>query len=774
MPAILPAVCGFVAGLAAGLLMDWTPWTLAPLAAAGAFFVWRQRGPWGVLLAAGAAGVVWGSAAMRVRAADCRLKWPDGTRLSLVVTAQGLAAPGRAQMMTVVEPARCRGDLMVMLPVADTASGRRVVVGTWRRDPQAAERRLPPRPARTGRLMVVRVHPVAGPAGASSLRIAAERRLRDLFGSRRWPIAAALTISPDAALPEDQRAEFRRSGLMHILSISGFHVGILAAALILLLRLCRLPPAACYVVGTLMVAGYVALLGAPAPALRSAALLALWSWARVRQRPPLPAALLAATALAVVVLDPWAVFEPGPWLSFAGVWGCASASRWWRRVTDETRRRVVRRRLRWGAPVAVSVGATLATTPFQLLAFGTITPIGIAANLAAIPLAAFAVPTLALALLVAALPVPGAMAAAAIPAGAAGIALDGLEQVAALAARASWATFDVDASALAAVLAAALAFWLLRAGPPRRPARTVLAARGLLAAGAVAAIGCWRPWLPGHAGADGDGRLALHLLAVGQGDAAAIRTPHGQWIVIDGGPRGGGVDAGARKVVPFLRRHGVRRIAVLVASHGDADHLGGLPAVLTALPVDLVLEPGSPDGRPLYREWLAGVARDHARWHAARAGERLTVDGVTLRIWHPDSASIAERWEANENSVVLTVEYGAFRAVFGGDAGLPMERRRAASIGDVTVLKVGHHGSRGATSDAWIGALKPEVCVIEVGARNRYGHPDPGVVARLMYAGCAVWRTDRAGDVRVATDGRTVVVQSAAGDTTFLIRKELP
>jgi len=150
------------------------------------------------------------------------------------------------------------------------------------------------------------------------------------------------------------------------------------------------------------------------------------------------------------------------------------------------------------------------------------------------------------------------------------------------------------------------------------------------------------------------------------------------------------------------------------------------------------------------------------------------VDGVTLRIWHPDSATIAERWEANENSVVLTVEYGAFRAVFGGDAGLPMEQRRAAAIGDVTLLKVGHHGSRSATSDGWIGALKPEVCVIEVGARNRYGHPDPGVVARLMQAGCAVWRTDRAGDVRVATDGRSVTVHRVGGDTTFLISKELP
>jgi len=772
MPAILTAAFGFIAGLAAGLLFEAVPWTLAPLAAVGAFLLWG-RGAWGVGLTALAAGAVWGGAAMRVRASDCRLQWADGQRLALVVRPRGLPAPGRSRLMQVVEPARCGGDVMVMLPLADTVSGPRIVVGTWRRDPEATGQRLPVRPVRAGRLVALRVRLLAGVGESPSARLAAERRLRALFGQRRWPLAAALTIDPDVSLPEDQRAAFRRSGLSHILSISGFHVGILAGALIILLRLSRLPPLACQVAGTLTVAVYVALLGAPAPALRSAALVALWSWSRIRQRPALPAALLAATALAVVVVDPWAVFEPGPWLSFAGVWGCASASGWWRRVVDETRLREYRRRLRWLAPVAISVGATLATAPLQLLAFGTITPIGIVANLAAVPLAAFAVPSLALALLVSALPLPGVLAAAAIPAGAAGLALDALEQTATVASRASWATLEVQRTGLAAAGAALLAVWLLRRGR-RRAARAELASRGVLAAASLAALGCWSPLLNGRAGADGDGRLALHLLAVGQGDATAIGTPHGQWIVIDGGPRGGGVDAGARKVVPFLRRHGVRRLAVVVASHGDADHLGGLPAVLAAFPVDLVLEPGAPDGRPLYREWLGSVVRDKARWHAARAGDRLVIDGVTLRIWHPDSATIAERWEANENSVVLTVEYGAFRAVFGGDAGWPMEQRRAAAIGDVTMLKVGHHGSRSASSDLWLGDLKPEVCVIEVGARNRYGHPDPGVVARLMHRGCTVWRTDRAGDVRVTTDGRAVAVHTAAGDTTFLISKELP
>jgi competence protein ComEC len=233
------------------------------------------------------------------------------------------------------------------------------------------------------------------------------------------------------------------------------------------------------------------------------------------------------------------------------------------------------------------------------------------------------------------------------------------------------------------------------------------------------------------------------------------------------------VDQGARKVVPFLRRHGAGRIAVVVASHGDADHLGGLPAVLDAMPADVALEPGVVLGRPLYATWLRGVAKDHTRWHAARAGDRIILDGVVLRVWHPDSATIAGDWDVNENAVVLTVEYGAFRAVFGGDAGLPMEALRASEIGRVAVLKVGHHGSPGASGRSWLAALQPSVCVIEVG-RNNYGHPDAGVVRRLGEAGCSVYRTDRDGDVDVTTDGRLVSVHVSGRDTSFIASKEQP
>jgi competence protein ComEC len=255
---------------------------------------------------------------------------------------------------------------------------------------------------------------------------------------------------------------------------------------------------------------------------------------------------------------------------------------------------------------------------------------------------------------------------------------------------------------------------------------------------------------------------------VGQGDAAAIRTPAGRWVLVDGGPKTPRFDAGSGRVVPFLRRHGANRLSLLVLSHGDADHLGGVPAVLAALPADAVIEPGEAAPKPLYREFLSLVSRRSTSWRAARAGESLEADGVRFRIWHPDSAWLARGEKANENSVVLTVEYGRFRALFPGDAGLPMESLLAGNIGDVTLLKVGHHGSRTATGPEWLRAVRPEICLVSVG-RNTYGHPSPRVLADLERAGCEYWRTDLAGDVTVETDGQQVTVRGGGRERTVRI-----
>lgn len=690
MPALVFASAGFIAGVATGLFLFWSPWIVTPGAALLALAAFRCRPRAFVLLAAAAAGVLWG-AGSRARHPGCA-----------------------AQL-----PARCEA--------------------------------------------------AAAPASRRAMQAAARERLVRLFGEERAALAAALTVDPEARIAKGERDAYRASGLTHILSISGFHVAILAGALMLLLRACRLRPTTARIAGTIVVAAYIWLLGAPPPAVRAAALLGLWSWSRIRQRPAAASAGVAGTAIVVVALDPFAIISPGPWLSFAGAWGLLAAGAWWK---DACRGSPALARHPLGGPLlkplVVSVAAMLATAPITILVFGSTTPASIVANIAAVPLAAAVVPTIALALLVA-LPGGGvAFAIASVPAAAANLLLDLMGRVARWSGELPFGTLAFEQRVLAALAAAAVAWLVLRREPATfrpRPARVLLLSRALPAAAVAVAAVVWAPVVAAasiRAAAAAPQALTLFFLPVGQGDAAVLRTPRGAWIVIDGGPRTAGRDAGARVVVPFLRRQGVRRLAALVVSHPHADHLGGVPAILRAFPADVVLESGQPDGLRLYREYLAEVVKRGSRWRAARAGDRLTIDGVTLRVWHPDSAWLAASSDYNENSVVLTVEFGSFRAVFPGDAGRPVEGRRAAQIGDVTLLKVGHHGSRTATGDAWLAALKPEHCVVPVG-RNDFGHPNAGVLAALERDGCAIWRTDVHGVVTVTTDGAAATVRGSGG-----------
>ena len=125
---------------------------------------------------------------------------------------------------------------------------------------------------------------------------------------------------------------------------------------------------------------------------------------------------------------------------------------------------------------------------------------------------------------------------------------------------------------------------------------------------------------------------------------------------------------------------------------------------------------------------------------------------MRLDVVSPDSAWLAEPVEVNEHGVVVVVSYGRTRVLFQADAGLSVEWRLQGRVGPVALLKVGHHGSRSATGDAWLDELRPGDAVISVGARNTYGHPAPEVVARLRAHGIRIWRTDEAGNITFEVD----------------------
>ncbi|MFN2570731.1 MAG: DNA internalization-related competence protein ComEC/Rec2 [Gemmatimonadales bacterium] len=704
-PPILYLTITFAAGLGSALTgadLRLTAWCVL----LGAMLVLR-RAPLGAALGAMlVAGILWGGAAAREQRASCAGRHVRAATVQLTdpVSAAGGVTEANARY------GFCSGALVIRWPAGHPARGGTTWVvagrflGTAQRGVLVARR-------------VRQIDPVARGRGALRDRIA--ERSRRLFGARA-PLVDALVIARRSDLDAELRERYARSGLAHLLSISGLHVAFFAAWLNVLLVRLRLSPRARFLAGTAAVLAYVWLLGFPAPATRSAAMLTLLDIAKLRQRVVAPRGIVALAALCVLIADPWAMLSLGAWLSVAAV----AAVIWAARATE-----------RFPKPVRVlapAAAATLLTAPITAYAFGTVAPIGIIANLAAIPLAGVAVPGLMAALL---------LSSSWLAAGS-GLCLALLDLVAKWAAELPGGHFIMIAGPRAALLwlvILGMAWWLWNS--PRRPWTT--AAR----AGFIGAVLSLTALFSSFSRLSVCDCLTVTFLDVGQGDAIALRTPAGHWVLVDGGPRGPQGDAGKRVVVPFLRSHGSSQIAAVVATHAHLDHFGGLSAVLDAFDPVMVLEPGEPVPDPGYLGFLADVEGDGAEWRPARRGDRLELDGVTMEVLSPDSAWAAGQTDINEESVVLLVTYGTTRLLLAGDAGMPTEAHLAGQVGRVTLLKVGHHGSRGATSDRWLDELQPDEAVISVGAKNRYGHPAPETLARLRAHGVTVLRTDERGTI---------------------------
>jgi competence protein ComEC len=273
-------------------------------------------------------------------------------------------------------------------------------------------------------------------------------------------------------------------------------------------------------------------------------------------------------------------------------------------------------------------------------------------------------------------------------------------------------------------------------------------------------------WPAAPLAAIGEGKLTLLFVDVGQGDAALIRTPGGHWVAVDAGPLNEGFDAGKRVLVPLLHRYAVARLDAFVLSHAHRDHVGGARSLVADLPLTLAIDPGERFEESSYLDWLAELSTRGVRWHPATAGLEWTIDSVQFRVRHPPREWPHRGEDLNEDSIVLEVQYRDFTLLLMGDAGLVTENTLTAELSHVDVLKVGHHGSRGASSAAFLARVHPEVGVISVG-RNNYGHPAPETLERLHDAGVEVWRTDREGTTSVITDGRQFTVRGGRTTATF-------
>lgn len=735
---LVAPVVSLAAAFAAGAWLSFVlvpPLPIAALVTLALAGVALAAGPWrGLTLAAGLAGVLVAQL-HEVGHVDCRSTWRSGNRAAIVRVHDAPGARGLTTASVLHDGSGCEGPVRIRVETkvqaGETVVAVGVVVGsTFRVD--HLRRLARPRPPRF------------------RIRSAVQRRIASLYGDRA-PLVEAMVLGRRDDVDPVLRQQFVAAGIAHLLAISGLHVGILAAWVALACgRLTRQPRA--WAFGAVVAWGYVALLGFPASATRAAVFISVTALSQLRQRNPGIVPVIGVAVIGLLVVDPRACTAVGAWLSVAAVLGTTAGGRILSAVTPLGGVGVGGGRgggrPRWmdlARLAASSAGATVMTAPITAFAFGQVAPVGILTNLVAVPLAGVAVPGLFLSLL-------GGKTLA----GGAGLALAGIEWVGRLAAGLPGGHLEGAPGLGFGAVWAALSAVAIGVGW-RYPTLGVATRRMVT----VGAIGAWIS-VAGSVRPPGPRQLTITVLDVGQGDAILVRTPRGAAILVDGGPRSGGFDAGERVVVPALERLGVEALDAVIVSHPDADHLGGVPAVLERFPVRYLIEPGQPVGSALYQETHHVVEESGIRWVAGRAGDTLRVDSLTLAFLHPTAEWMARRVVPNENSLVVKASYGGFDALLTGDAGFPAESVLTETLGPVEVLKVGHHGSAGSTGVVLLDVAAPLVAVISVGRRNRYGHPAPAVLDRLREHAIEVFRTDQGGTVTIQTDGRYFAVRQGS------------
>ena len=537
-------------------------------------------------------------------------------------------------------------------------------------------------------------------------------------------ILIALAVGDQRAISGEEWRLFSRTGVTHLMSISGLHVTLvsgLAAFLVafgwrrapwLALRLpARKSAALAAIFGAL---GYTLLAGFAVPAQRTFYMVSVVAAALWSGRIAAPARTLALALAAVVAFDPWAPLSPGLWLSFGAV-----AIIFY--VSLEDRNRFMQwARVQW----AITIGLA----PAALLLFGQVSVAGPLANAVAIPLVSVVVTPLALAAAV--LPVPSLLDLAAW-------LVEWLLQFLEWCAALPGALWEQHVPPIWSVLLAlAGVAWLLapRGVPWRASGLALMAPAFVVGPAAPPAGAAW-----------------ITALDVGQGLAVVVRTA-GRTLLYDAGPAfGPEADSGGRIVVPALRAAGVSRIDAVVLTHEDRDHIGGALTVLETFEAD-ALYSSLPAAHPLNA--LAAARR-------CAAGDGWEWDGVRFEFLHP----AAGRWyKRNDSSCVLRIEAAGGSMLLTGDiergaeAILVSEKRNLKA----DVLLVPHHGSRTSSTEAFIAAVAPRWAVVAAGYRNRFGHPNGEVLERYRAAGAQTLRTDRDGAISILLQEETSIVTERA------------
>lgn len=570
------------------------------------------------------------------------------------------------------------------------------------------------------------------------------RQIESAVGGEEGELLKGLMIGERSGIRPDTNEAFIRSGVAHVLAVSGSNVVVVAGFLAFIIRSIGCPRKIRFLPLGAGLIGYMLLSGTQPPVVRATVmgLVALASAAIEVRLNVLNA--LGVAALIILSVDTRGIFDIGFQLSFGAVLSLIILYPALDRMIQALARKAPLPGPVRGAMqlAAVSLAATLGTVPLTAGAFGRISIIGIVANLVVVPAVEMSVL------------LGGIMAIAATVSGWLAQVYGAVNWVllhysiafTRMCAEPSFASISAHwfttADAIPYYIGLTLLFSL----------RSAVHTRILLPLFLVS-VNCSlflrTPLVPAAV----PGHARISVIDVGQGDAVLVETPAGKRLLIDCGPSAPGSDAGKLHILPFLSRHGISELDALLLTHGHLDHTGGVRSVLDGITVDTIF--ASPALAPTLSRFCGRAVM------SIREGMRLDLDSsIRCYVLSPSSGEpTTSDSMGNASSVVLRFVFGKTSVLLTGDAGLEVEDRLVQQYGNFLrsdVLKVGHHGSAMSTSEHFLAAVRPACALISVGINNRFNHPADATLARLRRAGIAVRRTDNAGAILIDIDGDVV------------------
>jgi competence protein ComEC len=587
----------------------------------------------------------------------------------------------------------------------------------------------------------------------NSYRYNSQELIKEVLPHDEAAILLGMLLGIIEGIDSSEYSDYQKTGVVHIFSVSGLHVGFLLLLCAWACSLLGFSRKTRVISGILLLLIYATLVGWPVPVIRSVIMGSIGLIAFYSGRDNRMLNSLGLSGIVILLINPNSLLQITFQLSFAAAWGLV--------YLFPLLRRKLNYNSRWGDLLLVPICAQLAVLPLTAYHFHLFSPLALLANIPITYLSGGAVILGFLSLLSGGL-LPGLSAVFLYPAG---LCIDLIRVVNELVVNipGSYLRVITPGVALIVLYYAGLLLFIYAYTATGDKKRSSVLATGLIMIAFFVIVIC----LPGSI--YNRGKLEVTFIDVGQGDSILIKTPRGKFILVDGGGSDFS-DPGARKVLPYLYYRGVRELYLVINTHPDTDHLQGLETVLKEIPVRYIAVPATMAEAKEYRNLRKTANTGKMPIIPLTGGETVyTGEKLQIQVLHPPAKTKSPD-NANEQSAVLNVRYAGFSTLLTGDISLEtmQELIKNKQLTSVTVLKIPHHGSKMSLLPVFYDKAKPEWAVISVGANNIFGHPHPLILEALEEKNIKILRTDRDGAISFRSDGRRVRLKTGPGNVSLL------